>query len=330
MHLNRPEGSRRVSLRELLRTKPAPLFGGWGATAHHAQITEITGFDFFGVSGSNTSTHLLGLPDAGFLTLSEMVENTRRICGAISIPVIVDCDTGFGNAINVLRTTEEMILAGASCLFIEDQVAPKRCGFVKGKELISLDEATGKIRAACDVRDRLNPEFMIMTRTDARGAVGGGMEEVLRRGKAYQAAGSDILYFEALQSRDEIMAVRHAFPDAYLEITPWAVNPPISSKETVDLGITFTSVHVGRIGAIAMYDFMKQYRARGEDAYNEVVAQTRDHPLGGFRIFDMTGFPKVLEWEREFLPAETMDKYENSLGIYDPRAAAAGKTSKGG
>lgn len=319
MQFNMREGHRRVSLRELLRTKPAPLFGGWGATAHHAQITEATGFDFFGVSGSNTSTHLLGLPDAGFLTMTEMVENARRICRAVTIPVIVDCDTGFGNAINVIRTTEEIIGAGASCLFIEDQVAPKRCGFVKGKEIIPVDEAIGKIRAACDVRDRLNPEFMIMARTDARGAVGGGMHETMRRGHAYQKAGADILYFEALQSREEISAVRKEFPDAYLEITPWAVNPPIASREYVDLGITFTSVHVGRIGAIAMYDFMKQYRERGEDAYNDVVERTRDHPLGGFRIFDLTGFPAVLKIENEFLPADTRNKYENSLGTYDPR-----------
>ena len=147
------------------------------------------------------------------------------------------------------------------------------------------------------------------------------MQEMMRRGHAYRKAGADILYFEALQSRDEIRAVRKEFPDAYLEITPWAVSPPIASREFVDLGITFTSVHVGRIGAIAMYDFMKQYRERGEDAYNDVVARTRDHPLGGFRIFDLTGFPKLLEIEKEFLPADTMAKYENSLGTYDPRAA---------
>jgi 2-methylisocitrate lyase-like PEP mutase family enzyme len=329
MHLNSPPGSKRSSLRALLRSKPAPLFGGWGATAHHAQLSEVTGFDFFGVSGSNTSTHLLGLPDAGFLTLTEMVENTRRICSAVSIPVIVDCDTGFGNAINVVRTTEEMIRAGASCLFIEDQIAPKRCGFVKGKAVVSVEEATGKIRAACDVRNRIDPEFMIMARTDARGAVGGGMDEALRRGRAYQEAGADILYFEALQSRDEIRAVRRAFPDSYLEITPWAVNPPISSREIVELGITFTSVHMARVGAVAMYDFLKQYREQGEDAYNAFAGQTRDHPLGGFRIFDMTGFPRILEMEKEFLPADTKDKYENSLGTYDPRAFGS-KSAFGG
>jgi 2-methylisocitrate lyase-like PEP mutase family enzyme len=168
-----------------------------------------------------------------------------------------------------------------------------------------------------------------MARTDARGAVGGGMDEALRRGRAYQEAGADILYFEALQSRDEIRAVRRAFPDSYLEITPWAVSPPLTSREIVDLGITFTSVHIARVAAIAIYDFLKQYREQGEDAYNAFVAQTRDHPLGGFRIFDMTGFPRILEMEREFLPADTTDKYENSLGTYDPRMLHSKAASSG-
>src|SRR5690606_33151580 len=128
---------------------PWPLVGVWGATAQHAQLAEVTGFGHFGISGSATSTHLFGLPDAGLVTLSELAENVRRICQAVSIPVLVDCDTGFGNAINTVRTVSEVIRAGAAGLFIEDQVAPKRCGFVKGKELIPLEEAVGKYRAAC-------------------------------------------------------------------------------------------------------------------------------------------------------------------------------------
>ena len=160
-------GKASTVFRRLLEKGPLPVAGIWGGTAHHAQLAEATGFAFFGISGSNTSTQLLGLPDAGLITLTELVENTRRICQAVSIPVVVDCDTGFGNAINVCRTVDEIIRAGAASLFIEDQVAPKRCGFVKGKELVSLEEAVGKYRAACDVRDRLDPDFVIMARTDA-------------------------------------------------------------------------------------------------------------------------------------------------------------------
>ena len=135
----------------------------------------------------------------------------------VNIPAMVDCDTGFGNAINVRRTVASMIRAGAAGLFIEDQVTPKRCAFVKGKEVISLEEAVGKYRAAIDVRNELDPDFIIMARTDARTAVGGSLEEVIRRGKAYLDAGADILYVAALQSRDEIKQVRERFerPSAF-------------------------------------------------------------------------------------------------------------------
>ena len=222
------QGKASTEFRRLLTEGPWPVVGMWGATAHHAQLTEATGFKYFGISGSHTASHLYGLPDAGFMTLPEIVENTRRICQAVSIPVIVDCDTGFGNAINVVRTVDEVIRAGAAGLFIEDQVAPKRCGFVKGKELVSIEDAVSKFRAACDTRDGLDKDVIIQARTDARGAVGGGMDEVLRRCEAYLKAGVDSLYVEALQSVEEIRIVREAFPDALLKATPYAIDPPIT------------------------------------------------------------------------------------------------------
>jgi len=317
-----------TALRRMFDEGPLPVVTIWGSTAHHAQLAEATGFKAFGISGSNTSTHLLGLPDAGLLTLTELVENTRRICQAVSIPVTVDCDTGFGNAINVVRTVDEIIRAGAASLFIEDQVAPKRCGFVKGKELIPIEEAVGKYRAACDVRDRMDPDFIIMARTDARGAVGGGMEEVLLRGKAYLDAGVDVLYVEALQSREEIKAVRQAFPKSRLKVTPWAINPPITTDEMRAFGVCTTGVHITRIGAITMYDFLLDFAKRGEDAYNEFAARNKNHPLGGFGVFDLTGFPKVNALEQKYLPAETMARYDNSLGVYDPRNRPAAEKQR--
>ena len=141
------------------------------------------------------------MPDAGLSTLTELADSTRNICRAVSIPVLVDIDTGFGNALNVRRSVEEMIRAGAAGLFLEDQLAPKRCGWVKGKELVGIEEAVGKYRAACDVRNDLDPNFIIMARTDARTAIGGGFDEVARRGRAYLDAGVDVLYIEALQEQ---------------------------------------------------------------------------------------------------------------------------------
>jgi 2-methylisocitrate lyase-like PEP mutase family enzyme len=317
-----------TALRRMLKEGPLPIPSIAGATAHHAQLAEAAGFKLFGISGAHTSAHLLGLPDAGLITLTELVENVRRVCQSVSIPVSVDCDTGFGNAVNVVRTVDEVIRAGAAMLFIEDQVAPKRCGFVKGKELIPLEEAVGKYRAACDVRDRLDKDFVIMARTDARGAVGGGIDEVMRRGRAYLDAGVDILYVEALQSRAEIRAVREAFPDALIKVTPWAIEPPISEAESRDFRFATTSMHIAKIGAIAMYDFLLDYKKRGEDAFNEFFQGNKGHVLGGFGLFDLTGFPKVTEMEQQYLPAETMARYDQSLGVYDPRVGHQGKPAQ--
>ena len=312
------QGKASTEFRRLLTAGPWPLIGMWGATAHHAQLTEATGFKYFGISGSHTASHLFGLPDAGFMTLPEIVENTRRICQAVSIPVIVDCDTGFGNAINVVRTVDEIIRAGAAGLFIEDQVAPKRCGFVKGKELISIEDAVGKFRAACDTRDALDPDVIIQARTDARGAVGGGMEEVLRRCEAYLKAGVDSIYVEALQSIEEIRTVREAFPNALLKATPYAIDPPITTEQVKELRLCMTGPQIHKIGAVAMYDFLLEYSARGEEAFAEWSARTKQHPLGGFGVFDLTGFPKVLEMEQKYLSLEELQRYEQSIGVYDP------------
>lgn len=296
------------------------------ATAHQAQLAEKVGYKLIGISGANTSTQLLGLPDAGFITLTEMVENAQRICRAVNLPVIVDCDTGYGNAINVRRTVDLMIRAGAAGLFIEDQVAPKRCGFVKGKELISMEEAVGKYRAAIDVRNEMDPDFVIIARTDARTAVGGSLEEVIRRGKAYLDAGVDVLYAEALQSREEIRQVRRALNNCWLYGMTYAIQPPPIEQELEELGFCMTGCHISHIASVAMYDFLVDCKKRGMVAYHEFRKKTENHPMGGFGVFDLAGFPKVVEWEKKYLPEGTLEKYEDTLGLYDPRV---GHPSKG-
>lgn len=312
-------GEKGKRLRKLLTDKDELLIMVVVGTAHEAQLAEKVGFKALGISGSNTSSQILGLPDAGLITMTELVENTERICRAADLPVRVDCDTGFGNAINVRRTVELIIRAGAACLFMEDQAAPKRCGFVKGKQLISLEEAVGKYRAAVDVRNEMDPDFIIMARSDARGAAGGGIDEVIRRGKAYLAAGVDIFYPEALQSREEIKRVRDALKDGLLYASVQAIKPPLTEQEYKELGLCMAISHISRVGSVAMYDYLVELKQRGICAHGEFMERTKHHPLGGYGKFDLTGFPKVVEWERKYLPSEQLDKYDRSIGLYDPR-----------
>jgi 2-methylisocitrate lyase-like PEP mutase family enzyme len=294
------------------------------AIALQAKMAEAAGFEMVSVSGSHTAAHLLGLPDAGLITMTEIVENVQRICDAVTIPVMADCDTGFGNAINVRRTVQSVIHAGAAGMFMEDQSAPKRCGFVKGKELITLDEAVGKFRAAVDMRNELDSDFVIMARTDARTAVGGSLDEVIRRAKAYREdAGVDLIYVEALQSREEIRKVRAAI-DGPLACTTQAFQPQPTLKELHELGMCMAlGVLFFKVGYVAWWDMLVAMKQDGLEPWFEWSNRNKEHPMmkgaAGLGFFDLVGFPKIREWEEKYLPKGHLDKYDKSMGLYEPK-----------
>jgi methylisocitrate lyase len=172
-----------------------------------ARIIEQEGFKALYMTGYGTSASMLGKPDVGLLTLTEMAARASRLADAVNIPLIADADTGYGNAVNVTRTVREYEKAGVACLQLEDQVAPKKCGHMTGREVISRDEMVGKIKAACDARR--DDDLMIMARTDARTTH--GIEEALERGKAYEEAGADIVFIESPESEDEMKMITSAF-----------------------------------------------------------------------------------------------------------------------
>lgn len=172
-----------------------------------ARIIEQEGFKALYMTGYGTSASMLGKPDVGLLTLTEMAARASRLADAVNIPLIADADTGYGNAVNVTRTVREYEKAGVACLQLEDQVAPKKCGHMTGREVIPTDEMVGKIKAACDARR--DDDLMIMARTDARTTH--GIEEALERGKAYEEAGADIVFIESPESEDEMKMITSAF-----------------------------------------------------------------------------------------------------------------------
>ena len=155
------------------------------------------------LGGYPATANLLGKPDVSLLTMTEMVEYTRRICGAVDIPVFTDGDTGYGNVTNVYRTVKEMERAGAAGMFIEDQVFPKRCGHMEGKQVIPAEEMMAKIKAALDART--DPDFIIMARTDALAVH--GIEEAIRRGNLYRETGADLIFIEAPQTIEDMKRI---------------------------------------------------------------------------------------------------------------------------
>jgi methylisocitrate lyase len=189
---------RNKRLRRLIARKTIQVPGAFNALV--ARSIEAAGFQAVYVSGAGLSNAVLGLPDVGLGTLTEALTHARQICAAVKIPVIVDGDTGFGEALNMARTVAEMEAAGVSAVHFEDQVLPKKCGHLEGKELISAGAMVRKLRAACAVRN--DPDFMIIARTDARGVT--SFADAVARAKRYLDAGADAIFPEALQSPDEL------------------------------------------------------------------------------------------------------------------------------
>ena len=197
-----------TQLKQLLKAKKLLVAPG-AYDVLSAKIIEKAGFEAVYMTGYGTSASVLGEPNVGLLTLSEMVKRAGDIANAVEVPVIADGDTGFGNPLNVRRTVREYEKAGACAIQLEDQVAPKRCGHMLGREVIPMEEMVQKIKAAADTRE--DDDFVIIARTDAR--TNYGLDEALRRGKAYQEAGADVLFIESPESVDELRRINEAFPD---------------------------------------------------------------------------------------------------------------------
>ena len=185
-------------LREKLNRTPM-VVAPFVYDALQAKIAEQVGFEAVYMTGFGTAA-ARGFPDLGLLTMSEMVENVRTIARSVQIPIICDADTGYGNPVNVWRTVNEYERAGAAALHIEDQVWPKRCGFLAGKQVIPQDEMVPKVRAACDARH--NPDTVIIARTDALAV--NGWDDVVRRATAYREAGADLIFVDGIRTLDDL------------------------------------------------------------------------------------------------------------------------------
>ena len=192
--------TRNARLRALISNKTVQMPGAFNALT--ARAIEKTGFEAVYVSGAGLSNAVFGLPDVGLVTMTEAVEHARRIAAAVTIPVVVDGDTGFGEAVNMARTVQELEAAGVSAVHFEDQVLPKKCGHLDGKQLISADDMARKIRAACAARS--DPDFMIIARTDARGVT--SFDDAVDRARRCLDAGADAIFPEAMQSAEELAA----------------------------------------------------------------------------------------------------------------------------
>lgn len=288
---DRPSGPRR--LRQLLAA-PGPVLAPGAYDALSARLIERAGFDVVYMTGFGTSASLLGRPDVGLLGMSEMVGNVRRIVQAVDVPVIADADTGYGNAINVVRTVQEYEQAGVAGLHLEDQVLPKRCGHMSGKQVVPADEMVGKLRAA--VAARRDPDLVLIARTDARAVE--GMDATLARARAYRAAGADMLFVEALEGVDEIELVARELADVPL-VFNWAEGgktPPLPHERLVELGYALVLMPISTVlvATKAIESALAEIRRAG----TPLPVLDRMPTFDGF--LDTIGLPEVRRLEAGF------------------------------
>jgi 2,3-dimethylmalate lyase len=285
-------------LRELLnsgQTVVAP--GAFDPLA--ARLVEEAGFAAVYMTGFGTSAALLGRPDVGLLTMTEMADSAGRIAACVDIPLIADADTGYGNPLNVIRTVGAYEAAGVAGLHIEDQVAPKKCGHMEGKQVIGADEMAQKVRAAVDART--DPDFVIIARTDARAVE--GLDSALDRARRYRAAGADVLFIEALVSEAEIEAAAAAFPDVPL-LFNWAEGgktPPVSLGRLTELGYRIVIFPIGTLLAAtaAMRRILREIAAAGTPA-----SLLGELPTFG-EFTDFIGLPEVRGIEQRYRARES-------------------------
>ncbi|MDC8437554.1 MAG: isocitrate lyase/PEP mutase family protein [Candidatus Nitrosotenuis sp.] len=220
------------TLRKLINgPKPLVIPGVYDAIG--AKIAQKVGFDAMFQTGYGTSATLFGMPDYGFVGATETVENARRICRAVRVPVIVDSDTGYGNALSVWKLVNELEKAGAAGIFLEDQRWPKRCGHMAGKEVVEREEYVEKLQAAVDARK--SSDFIIVARTDARATL--GLDEAIERGRHYKKMGADVVFVEAPKSVDEMRKIGKSINAPLVaNMIEGGATPIVSARELHKMG----------------------------------------------------------------------------------------------
>jgi isocitrate lyase len=315
------------TFRELLRTEPY-LFTGGVYSPLDAQIAQRVGLKSIYLSGYSMAL-ANGWPDMGFLTQTEVARIGALVASAVEIPVIADADDGYGNALSTIRTVQEYVRSGVAGIHIEDQVFPKRCGHIAGKTIVSEAQAVGKYRAAVETRDRLNPDFVIIARTDAYGAVGGSLDEAIRRGRAYADAGADLVWPE-LSSPDRgpavafARAMRQSHPSTplafnYSSSFKWHKDPnPFTFAELGELGyrFIFITLFAAHAGMYAVWNAMEELVKDQEQAQWRLEKTKVGHPTESHHV--MARVSHFQELEKRYIPGSD-ERIKGSAGFDEKR-----------
>ena len=259
-----------------------------------ARIIEQAGFPAVYMTGFGTAATLLGRPDVGLLTMSEMVDNARRMAQALEVPLIADADTGYGNPLNVIRTVQEYERAGVSAIHIEDQTMPKKCGHMENKQVVAASEMLEKLHAAIEART--SPNFLIIARTDSRAVE--GLDSALRRARMYREAGADVLFVEAPQSEQEVVRIASELADAPLlfNFAEGGKTPPIPLDRLRELGYRIVIFPIGAL--LAATTAVRKLAAEIQVHGTPIALLSEMISFGEFN--QMIGLSEIQQLERRF------------------------------
>ena len=280
------------NLQNMLKTnKPLVIPGVYDAIG--AKIAEKVGFDAMFQTGYGTSATLFGMPDYGFIGAAETVDNARRICRAVSVPVIVDSDTGYGNALSVWKLVKELESAGASGMFLEDQRWPKRCGHMQGKEVVSQEEYTEKLSAAIDARE--NKNFIIVARTDAKATE--GLDAAIERGLQNKKTGADAVFIEAPKSIDEMKKIGKSIKAPLVANMIEGGATPLSSAEALNkmgFNIILYPLSVLFANTFATTNILQELKKTGS------TAKFKQKVVNFNQFNDLVELPKFRKMEKKY------------------------------
>ena len=280
------------NLKSILKVnKPLVIPGVYDAIG--AKIAEKVGFQAMFQTGYGTSATLFGMPDYGFIGATETLDNARRICRAVSVPVIVDSDTGYGNALSVWKLVRELESAGASGIFLEDQRWPKRCGHMQGKEVIMQEEYTEKLGAAIDARQ--SKDFIIVARTDARATE--GLDAAIERGLQNKKTGADAVFIEAPRSLEEMRTIGKAIKAPLVANMIEGGTTPIMSAETLHkLGfkIILYPLSVLFANTFATMNILKELKRTG------TTTKSKQKVVNFDQFNDLVELPKFQKLEKKY------------------------------
>jgi len=278
-------------LRELIQRREILVAPG-AYDALGAKLIEAAGFEAVYMTGFGTAASMFGLPDIGLVTMTEMVENARRIAGAVNVPVIADADTAYGNHLNAMRTLEQYERAGVAAIQIEDQVFPKRCGHMDGHRLITIEEMAAKIRAA--VTTRRDQDMVLLARTDAISAE--GFDEAIRRGNRYREEGADVIFVEAPTTVEQLEKIPSLIRGPVLvNIAPKTPYMPVKQYEAMGYAMAIFPAISLTAAYTAIRDKLRELKKEGI---------LKDGAHGGVpfdELVDFLGLTKYRSLEKEVL-----------------------------